>query len=901
MTSTSRHGGYDDGSPTAVFRRTLHLPTLTPPLRLTLLGADSSSSINFSSSTSRVWSSTHPLPRHLPYLTQLRLKTLLALSPKHPFEELPALQSWAELQQVKVHWIQVPKWKESGPSSLTRPMVEEALTHLVDVQASPLLVIATAPQLLAAVLGILRLVQGHSLEPATSGILPEMGRALRIGLEGEAEEDDRVACEKWVKGWVGKEMSLGVRASSVHEWVWPAGTALSLLRQPIRNRGASHTSGARAASPNGEQGQEAAASSSHGVPRAPHRASTLAAPSMAGPSSSPASPPPPLVVHPFLKLKFLPEDEGAEATTMHMSPATASQIEKNEGDVSLAADEGQTDTRAPSSSQSITAATTETGPLPIPRAPPPTSTASASTSGPSSAPSSSASSPDSSNAPLPPASGRRTHGRKRSLTISEGRSAAGSAAEAHAGLMTEAAAAAAITCSGIDIDGGGAARGLRLGSTQAENGATESPDLEMGQCLRPTSLPASKTSPAARKGGPFGGPSNSFTFGGRDPRCSAPDRRPDLAFLDVARPPLASGPPGGHADEELDEEGFPLPRTPTQMNRSPSGGSPRPDHRRDARRGSGDGGLGSQDMTPTASRTTSAAQSTENVPASAATALWRRRRRSSGTTGVAASNTPSPLTTSAVKQEEEPSNATSSGSTLGQPATPRPSLARNGPSPNRTATVAQLGSETGENEDEEDERHLTPKAQARANPLSADAVPPQSGAALQEESMRKGENDSEANEPHLRGQGSKALASPMLCHEDDASRKADQHTVPGTTSQCVAQRSLQGVEDGTEGEEGDATIRADPLAPGRVRSSQRQAGQGEASTRTATLAAATAPSMLDATRARQAAGQEETREVEDDDEDEEQDEEEEEDEDEDEDEEDSSHPISAGLEALDLA
>lgn len=341
-------------TPTQVFRRSLALPSLTPPLRLTLLAA-SNCDANL-----RLWSSSHPLPRHLPFLRRLQLKTILALTPKEPAQEVPALAEWAEQTGVRIQWIKVGKWKDQGRNSLSKEMAEEALSAVIDARKLPILMIALAPQMTAALIALLRLLQGHACEAV---LRQDAHRQLRLGADGEtADEDDCEEVEKWLKGWLGKELSLSVRKADVAEWIWPERTMLRWLRIPDTQM---------------------------------------------------------RVTHPTLKVKLLPDST------------------ENDERGARSAEESS---HAPKSAANGPALGVNT----------------ASTS-----------------AVLQQQRRQGHGGRKRSLTISEGRpldpqSGPNNAANLTAG-MAEAAALAAINCSGIDIEGQGAAGQLALNQTKRQS------------------------------------------------------------------------------------------------------------------------------------------------------------------------------------------------------------------------------------------------------------------------------------------------------------------------------------------------------------------------------------------------------------------------------------------------
>lgn len=378
-------------SPTAVFRTSLPLPPLIPPLRFTLLAAGEASR------TAQLFSSSHPLPRHLPFLSRLKLKTLLALTPKHPTKQVPAIEKWAQKEAVEIKWIKIEAWKDAGASAITKDVAEEAISTIISSSASPLLIVSLTPGPTALVLALLRLLQGYPLD----SIHPETHRCLRAGLEGEADEDDKQDCEKWITGWIGKEINLAVHRSQVHEWTWPQGTTLRWLRI-TDGRNSKH---ANVASPSaGKDGgfyfpPSAAAgngtTSSLDSPFTPHRSTTF------GPAHSPALlVSSPQVTHPFLKVKFLPEP---------VIPLTLD----------------------PPALQSSATPPLFASAVPLVK-------------------------------PSGPAEGLSTpatalkmpvgfKGRKRSLTISEGRG--GGPAAAAVAAMMEAAAAAAINATSLDIDG----------------------------------------------------------------------------------------------------------------------------------------------------------------------------------------------------------------------------------------------------------------------------------------------------------------------------------------------------------------------------------------------------------------------------------------------------------------
>ncbi|PWN18196.1 hypothetical protein BCV69DRAFT_278959 [Microstroma glucosiphilum] len=377
-------------SPTDIFRTSLPLPPLIPPLRFNLLAAGEASR------TAQLFSSSHPLPRHLPFLSRLKLKTLLALTPKHPTKQVPAIEHWAQTEAVEIKWIKIEAWKDAGASAITKDVAEEATSTIISSSASPLLIVSLTPGPTALILALLRLLQGYPLQ----SIHPETHRCLRAGLEGEADEDDKHDCEKWITGWVGKEINLAVHRSQVHEWTWPQGTTLRWLRI-TDGRNSKQANGA---SPSAAKDgflfppSTAAASgttSSLDSPFTPHRSTS------SGSAHSPALLlTTPQVTHPFLKIRFLPEPV-----------------------IPLALD--------PPALQSSAAPPPQHGAVPLVK-------------------------------PSGPAEGLSTpstalkmpvgfKGRKRSLTISEGRG--GGPAAAAVAAMMEAAAAAAINATSLDIDG----------------------------------------------------------------------------------------------------------------------------------------------------------------------------------------------------------------------------------------------------------------------------------------------------------------------------------------------------------------------------------------------------------------------------------------------------------------
>lgn len=130
----------DDPSPTQIFRQSLKLDPLVPPLRFTLLSLsfrdltnrDRSISSNSNDEDNtplpRLYSSSHPLPRHLPFLQRLQLKTIVALTPKDPIKQVPAIQPWAQANGVAVKWMKVGSWKDDGVQSISKDVAQEAIS-----------------------------------------------------------------------------------------------------------------------------------------------------------------------------------------------------------------------------------------------------------------------------------------------------------------------------------------------------------------------------------------------------------------------------------------------------------------------------------------------------------------------------------------------------------------------------------------------------------------------------------------------------------------------------------------------------------------------------------------------------------------------------------------------------
>ncbi|CAO1621428.1 unnamed protein product [Parajaminaea phylloscopi] len=450
--------GHQAGAtPTQLFRQSLCLPSLTPPLRLHLWGASKDAE-------SKVWASSHPLARHLPYLSRLRLRSLVALTPKHPSKEVPELESWAQQHNVQIHWIQIAKWKDSGSKCITREIAEQVLSLILASEAQSLLLIALTPQPTAAILALLRLLQGHPLE----SIYPEMHRALRAGMEGEADEDDRVDCDKWLQGWVGKECSLTVCRSQVSDWIWPTGTTLYWLsgRGSHTNTAsdtwgdstgpsiASTTHSARSSAPHSRQssmGSVGAAVPNHaeqsrtsqvGLSRSAAAALLLQGGSSQVAKSLSSSQWRPNISHPFLKLRLTPESSTPRAKEIPSSIALARATAKT------AAELPSVNVLGPESA--VTPAPVADG------------------------------SADTSTCDVP----RPVKGRKRSLTISEGQCTNRSGADSTFAVMSEAAAAAAITCTGFSIDGAGAAE--QLGISPGKGRAHHADRLSAPATLRAT-------------------------------------------------------------------------------------------------------------------------------------------------------------------------------------------------------------------------------------------------------------------------------------------------------------------------------------------------------------------------------------------------------------------------------
>lgn len=370
-----------------------------------------------------MYSSSHPLPRHLPFLSRLNLKTIVALTPKDPIKTVPAIEEWLQDNQIRLEWIKIAAWKDEGAGAVTKEVAEQALsvslsrplgtilmylrprlTYLLALsysqlilseQAQPLLLIALTPQPTSLILSLLRLTQGYTVE----SILPEVNRTLRAGLEGDAEEDDKEDCEKWLRGWIGKDLHLSMKRSEVVDWTWPKGTLMRWLREfelPLDRAIRPQAKRLDSNAPDGASDGQASSSN-----RAMHRSATLAiTPRASGDLQSGHQH---QIQHPFLKLKFLPEAMEPPHTSAEVAATLAA------GGAS-----SKTIIRPGSVPPVVN------GSLPI------------------------------QDAADQPVSLVRA-GRKRSLTISEG----GSAGQLAHQINSDAAAAAAISSSDIDLDGTG--------------------------------------------------------------------------------------------------------------------------------------------------------------------------------------------------------------------------------------------------------------------------------------------------------------------------------------------------------------------------------------------------------------------------------------------------------------
>lgn len=119
-------------SPTSLFRQSLAMDALVPPLRFTLLSLSfrdlSPERVASTTPLPRVYSSSHPLPRHLPFLSRLQLKTVVALTPKDPLKQVPAIGTWAEAQGVEVKWVKIGAWKDVGTAAISREVAEETIS-----------------------------------------------------------------------------------------------------------------------------------------------------------------------------------------------------------------------------------------------------------------------------------------------------------------------------------------------------------------------------------------------------------------------------------------------------------------------------------------------------------------------------------------------------------------------------------------------------------------------------------------------------------------------------------------------------------------------------------------------------------------------------------------------------
>lgn len=121
-------------SPSQLFQKSLNLQPLIPPLRFCLLSSsfrDLSQQHNSNDNEDplpRVYSSSHPLPRHLPFLARLKLKTIIALTPKDPLKQVPAIGPWAEQEGITIKWIKIGAWKDDGTAAITKEIAEETIS-----------------------------------------------------------------------------------------------------------------------------------------------------------------------------------------------------------------------------------------------------------------------------------------------------------------------------------------------------------------------------------------------------------------------------------------------------------------------------------------------------------------------------------------------------------------------------------------------------------------------------------------------------------------------------------------------------------------------------------------------------------------------------------------------------
>lgn len=95
---------------------------LVPPLRFSVAAANPST-LPPASSTSTLYRGAYPRQRHLPFLSRLKLKSILSLTPK-PLDE--TIADWANHHSIKIIHIRCEKPKEEA-GGLTRESAAKAL------------------------------------------------------------------------------------------------------------------------------------------------------------------------------------------------------------------------------------------------------------------------------------------------------------------------------------------------------------------------------------------------------------------------------------------------------------------------------------------------------------------------------------------------------------------------------------------------------------------------------------------------------------------------------------------------------------------------------------------------------------------------------------------------------
>ncbi|UZJ52569.1 hypothetical protein CBS101457_001889 [Exobasidium rhododendri] len=198
------------------------LTPLIAPLRFSLVAHPVDISANSPVLTQSIYRGAFPHRRNIPFLSRLRLKTVLSLTPK-PLEVLDkAVADWAKSSGVSLVHVKCEKPKDDG-GGLSKEAAGEALLHLLDSRQLPLYIHCLDGQGVSTLLvAILRRVQAWSIR----AIVDEISRSL--GQDEEVLQYQVGFVEKFGK----PDGVLLPSRRFIPDWTWTDPSPLKRLKDP---------------------------------------------------------------------------------------------------------------------------------------------------------------------------------------------------------------------------------------------------------------------------------------------------------------------------------------------------------------------------------------------------------------------------------------------------------------------------------------------------------------------------------------------------------------------------------------------------------------------------------------------------------------------------------------------